>query len=573
MPYKYHEKINAYTVSCTRGLVKLLEDIKSGLIIPENVNITDFYIHEKLAKRIADVILKAKQVKNIRVFSRPHNPNAYEILKTANNSSKEPKKIKYDLSYDHVSKDVLFNSIFLLPSDMVQCVLENLSTDLVVTMFSLARLKMSEDMIKSKRKEIAEKSSYKSLNSIDIQLLADFIICCKRVIKSRYLDSFKVKDVYIYGEITILQTSNALYSFSEQNNQLVKVTSATSESTASIHSMGNTLIVQTESSIHKFTKGVQSEPVIEYEGDNIRSYSAGEESQLLLTNDQLLARGRNHYGELGLGDSNPRDTFVSVTLPQEINVDQIIKVLTGKHSSYILTQNGIFACGGNYFGQLGLGDVGEEYYNFQRLQIPDDIQNHEIIDIISGAEHFIVHTQRGIYACGNNSDERAVPHIINDQLNSLERLILPHDLNIEDIIKITSGYNHSIIHTKNGVYGWGCNSSGQLGLSAAPNRVCKIEFNFDIKDARANRSATVINSNIVLGDISSKVPGTKYYHEDNENEGITSRAIRDSITNELEKARPVGLFTSLYRSVLQQAKSIDFSEVTNNIPLIRYMCP
>ena len=74
---------------------------------------------------------------------------------------------------------------------------------------------------------------------------------------------------------------------------------------------------------------------------------------LILKNDGTLwGTGYNSYGQLGLGDTNGRNTFTEITN----NVDDIKSVYCGVYYTFILKNNNtLWGCGNNGGGQLGLG--------------------------------------------------------------------------------------------------------------------------------------------------------------------------------------------------------------------------
>ena len=79
------------------------------------------------------------------------------------------------------------------------------------------------------------------------------------------------------------------------------------------------------------------------------------EHSLILKNDgTLLGCGRNAEGQLGLGDTTNRTTFTQVTT----NTDNIKSVCCGYDHTFILkNDNTLWGCGGNQYGQLGLGNT------------------------------------------------------------------------------------------------------------------------------------------------------------------------------------------------------------------------
>jgi alpha-tubulin suppressor-like RCC1 family protein len=68
----------------------------------------------------------------------------------------------------------------------------------------------------------------------------------------------------------------------------------------------------------------------------------------------LQSFGRNDYGQLGLGDTNIRVMPASFTL----NEEEFKFAVAGRFHTLLIDQNNkLWACGNNHFGQLGLGDT------------------------------------------------------------------------------------------------------------------------------------------------------------------------------------------------------------------------
>jgi alpha-tubulin suppressor-like RCC1 family protein len=73
---------------------------------------------------------------------------------------------------------------------------------------------------------------------------------------------------------------------------------------------------------------------------------------IITKNHELYACGNNGNAQLGLGNTDERNTFTKV------NISNVSTVSCGYDHTMILTKdNGLYACGGNLYGQLGLGDT------------------------------------------------------------------------------------------------------------------------------------------------------------------------------------------------------------------------
>jgi alpha-tubulin suppressor-like RCC1 family protein len=116
-----------------------------------------------------------------------------------------------------------------------------------------------------------------------------------------------------------------------------------------------------------------------------------------------------------------------------------------------LSQSGqLYACGYNYFGQLGLGDDNNR-------NIPTSVKFKEPIRMVSaGGLHSMFLSESGqLYTFGDNNN-RNVPTLVEFK---------------EPIRMISTGNCHLMFLTESGqLYTWGRNDYGQLGLGDQEDR-------------------------------------------------------------------------------------------------------
>src|SRR5580693_9312142 len=142
--------------------------------------------------------------------------------------------------------------------------------------------------------------------------------------------------------------------------------------------------------------------------------------------------------------------------------------------SFIITEDGLYSFGYNNFGQLGLGNNTNQNIPHKITQFNSDT----IVSIACGGNHSLVLIKDGLYSFGNNyygqlclcnNTHQNIPHKIT-QFNS------------DTIVSIACGYFHSFVLTKDGLYSFGYNNHGQLGLGNntsqnIPHKI--IQFNSD----------------------------------------------------------------------------------------------
>ncbi|HJN37945.1 MAG TPA: hypothetical protein QF353_04120 [Gammaproteobacteria bacterium] len=122
-------------------------------------------------------------------------------------------------------------------------------------------------------------------------------------------------------------------------------------------------------------------------------------------NDKLYACGRNFEGQLGLGDNEHRNQWTEVDIPQGFSVE---KLIAGRENSFLKGKgkdgkDKLYACGNNSFGQLGLGH--RRYRNiWTEVPVP---QGFSVEKVMVGLHHSFLKGkgkdgEDKLYACGWN---------------------------------------------------------------------------------------------------------------------------------------------------------------------------
>ena len=188
--------------------------------------------------------------------------------------------------------------------------------------------------------------------------------------------------------------------------------------------------------------------------NNIKSVNCGYEHTIILKNDGTLwGCGYNGYGQLGLEDVNNRNTFTQITT----NTGNIKSIYCGLYNTYILKNDGtLWGCGRNYYGQLGLGDTTD------RLAFTIiGINTNDIKSVYCGDSYTMILKNDGtLWGCGqNNFYELGLGDAVDR--NIFTQIIT----NTDNIKSVYCGYTHTLILKNDGTL-WGCGQSdyGQLGL-------------------------------------------------------------------------------------------------------------
>jgi alpha-tubulin suppressor-like RCC1 family protein len=229
-------------------------------------------------------------------------------------------------------------------------------------------------------------------------------------------------------------------------------------------------------------------------------------------NGAIWVFGDNSFGQLGLGHTIAQlkpvklDKFYNnkFGLPEEkseeakvlMSAADVIAVRAGCNHSAFLTTHGLYMCGLNDSGQLGLGDTQDRHTPVRLLVRNEQREAVEVLDVALGSHHTLVRTARAIYSFGCNKQGqlglgdttmRIQPTLVREVMrqenkgghfsprgknsnhsNEDERerererereaalLSFPRD--------IACGAAHSLVLSRGGLFACGANAHGQLGL-------------------------------------------------------------------------------------------------------------
>jgi len=178
------------------------------------------------------------------------------------------------------------------------------------------------------------------------------------------------------------------------------------------------------------------------------------------TNGTLWGWGWNEEGQLGLNDTNNRNT------PTQIGTNSDWSMITcGSYHTIVLKIDGtIWGCGENEWGQLGLGNTNSP------LTLTEIGSDSDWNEISAGIRHSVGHkTNNTIWSWGYNF----FGQLGLGNSGSITTRYNPTKIEIDsDWNKITCGYYHTLsIKNNNTIWGWGWNGIGQLGLGNLDDRL------------------------------------------------------------------------------------------------------
>lgn len=167
--------------------------------------------------------------------------------------------------------------------------------------------------------------------------------------------------------------------------------------------------------------------------------------------------GTSHYGALGLGPE------VKQTLPKLISMTEKIPikyVATGVKHSMLLTNTGqVYTFGENNVGQLGVGRKKENGWRWVTpyIDTPQLIELRDVSYIAAGDAHSCAITKIGVWAWGANQIGQLGLGHNEDQYS-------PKMLTLENAESVACGSNHTIFQQPQSLWVTGSNSHRQIGL-------------------------------------------------------------------------------------------------------------
>jgi hypothetical protein len=191
-------------------------------------------------------------------------------------------------------------------------------------------------------------------------------------------------------------------------------------------------------------------------GQKVTAVAASFQQSLFVTADgSVWALGGNYFGQLGLGDITDRFTPEPVTVP---GGKKVTAVAAGYSHSLFLTEDGeLWAMGRNNLGQLGDGTNTDSATPVKVI----GFGGKKVAAVAAGYGHCLFLTEDGeLWAMGYNSNGQLG---VGDTTDRSTPVKVPVDGN-QVVIAVAAGFNHSLILTADaGLYATGRNNFGQLG--------------------------------------------------------------------------------------------------------------
>ena len=206
--------------------------------------------------------------------------------------------------------------------------------------------------------------------------------------------------------------------------------------------------------------------------------------------------GGNRKGQLGDGQLTSSNTPLKL---KELRHRPIIKVVCGEAHTLAVTVTGnLYAWGDNSSGQLGLGDE----TNRLRPELVRSVRSSRVAQCAAGRQHTVLITRVGglTMAFGSNSHGQCGAALDVKKLNTpsvVERLRELKGLDVccgsaHTLVICTESFSSSSSFSSNStrrIFGFGLNSSGQLGLGKASSSVIPTQLSLEegqiVRNARS----------------------------------------------------------------------------------------
>ncbi|XP_050739123.1 RCC1 and BTB domain-containing protein 1-like isoform X1 [Eriocheir sinensis] len=198
------------------------------------------------------------------------------------------------------------------------------------------------------------------------------------------------------------------------------------------------------------------------------AYGSGPHVLAYTESGELYSWGHNGYCQLGNGSTNQGLTPYLVTT--HLHNKRVTGIAAGSHHSLALTEEGeVLAWGQNNYGQVGSGTTTNQP---TPRRVIASIGGRQVVDIACGQTSSMAVMDNGeVYGWGlNSSGQLGLGNNVNQhnpsRVTALQGVV---------ITKIVCGYSHTLALSDEGsLWAWGANSYGQLGTGNKANQCAPV---------------------------------------------------------------------------------------------------
>ena len=173
--------------------------------------------------------------------------------------------------------------------------------------------------------------------------------------------------------------------------------------------------------------------------------------------------GDNEYGQLGVGDKEKRVRVVPTLVIGFLKTKTVVQVTAGYYHTACLTADGlVFVCGFGVGGRLGVGDMEGRVLHVPTL-VRGELEGRKVLQVAAGGAHTVCVTDDGsVFAFGFNSSGQLG---VGNAENRLVPTLLRGELKNKSVVQVAAGESHTMFVTGDGlVFATWSNDEGQLAV-------------------------------------------------------------------------------------------------------------
>ncbi|KAJ5078151.1 protein aardvark [Anaeramoeba ignava] len=210
----------------------------------------------------------------------------------------------------------------------------------------------------------------------------------------------------------------------------------------------------------------------------IQDIVSGNNSIYLLTSNQnAYGIGDNFYSQLGLNSDLSDKTEKPILMMKNVS-----KIFSGNSSNHVFLLNSnqeLFGCGDNQYGQLGLGESKKMKSKINKLTQIKNIPKGKIIDIQIGHSHSIMliedeEQKTKLYSCGDCEYNGLGKEEDTYEFTEIKSCLFEND---DDILDFSVGDDHTLILTRKAkLIVFGDNDFGQIITGNTKSQLIPIQI-------------------------------------------------------------------------------------------------
>ena len=208
----------------------------------------------------------------------------------------------------------------------------------------------------------------------------------------------------------------------------------------------------------------------------VTKVSAGASFALALKDSNVLSWGLNHLGQLGNNSSSNSNIPVQVSgVGGTGNLSGVTDIAAGQNHSLANTSNGVVSWGFNFRGQLGNNTTTNNSVPVQVLGVGGTGSLTGITSLAAGNGFSLASNAQSVYSWGENGSGQLGDSTTTHRSTPVQVKGVGGTGYLTGVTAIGSGLSNSLAVTPSGVVAWGSNSYGKLGNNSTVSSSTPIE--------------------------------------------------------------------------------------------------